>query len=85
MYILALKSKPDGAYTVINDDDERVLLIFEKEDDAERYATMLNENDYPEVKVVAYDDGVLLKTCEVMGQQYSIVGPYDLVVPPDAY
>lgn len=85
MFILALKDKPDGAYTVINDADEKVLLIFEKADDAERYAMMLNENDYPQVKVVSYEDGVLLKTCELMGQRYSIVGPYDLVVPPDVY
>lgn len=85
MFILALKDKPDGAYTVINDADEKVLLIFEKADDAERYAMMLNENDYPQVKVVSYEDGVLLKTCEMMGQRYSIVGPYDLVVPPDVY
>jgi len=85
MFILALKDKPDGAYTIINDAEEKVLLVFEKEDDATRYATMLNENDYPTVKVVSYEDGVLLKTCEVMGQRYSIVGPYDLVVPPDVY
>jgi hypothetical protein len=85
MFILALKDKPDGAYTVINDAEEKVLLIFEKQDDAERYAMMLNENDYPQVKVVSYEDGVLLKTCEMMGQRYSIVGPYDLVVPPDVY
>lgn len=85
MFILALANKPDGAYTVINDADEKVLLIFEKQDDAERYAMMLNENDYPQVKVVSYEDNVLLKTCELMGQRYSIVGPYDLVVPPDVY
>lgn len=85
MFILALKEKTDGAYTVINDADEKVLLIFEKQDDAERYAMMLNENDYPQVKVVSYEDNVLLKTCELMGQRYSIVGPYDLVVPPDVY
>lgn len=85
MFILALKNKPDGAYTIINDDNEKILLMFEHEDDAERYATMLNENDYPEVKVISYDDGVLLKTCEVMGQRYSIISPYDLIVPPDCY
>lgn len=85
MFILALANKPDGAYTVINDAEEKVLLIFEKQDDAERYAIMLNENDYPQVKVVSYEDSVLLKTCELMGQRYSIVTPYDLVVPPDVY
>jgi hypothetical protein len=85
MFILALKEKPDGAYTVINEAEEKVLLIFETQDDAERYAIMLNENDYPKVKVVSYEDNVLLKTCEMMGQRYSIVGPYDLVVPPDVY
>jgi hypothetical protein len=85
MFILSLKDKRDGAYTVINEAEEKVLLIFENQDDAERYAIMLNENDYPKVKVVSYEDNVLLKTCEMMGQRYSIVGPYDLVVPPDVY
>jgi hypothetical protein len=85
MFILSLKDKSDGAYTVINEDEEKILLIFENQDDAERYAIMLNENDYPKVKVVSYEDNVLLKTCEMMGQRYSIVGPYDLVVPPDVY
>jgi hypothetical protein len=85
MFILSLKDKSDGAYTVINEAEEKVLLIFENQDDAERYAIMLNENDYPKVKVVSYEDNVLLKTCEMMGQRYSIVGPYDLVVPPDVY
>lgn len=85
MFILSLKDKRDGAYTVINEAEEKVLLIFENQDDAERYAIMLNENNYPKVKVVSYEDNVLLKTCEMMGQRYSIVGPYDLVVPPDVY
>ena len=85
MFILSLKDKRDGAYTVINEAEEKVLLIFENQDDAERYAIMLNENGYPKVKIVSYEDNVLLKTCEMMGQRYSIVGPYDLVVPPDVY
>jgi hypothetical protein len=85
MFILSLKDKSDGAYTVINEAEEKILLIFENQDDAERYAIMLNENNYPKVKVVSYEDNVLLKTCEMMGQRYSIVGPYDLVVPPDVY
>jgi predicted transcriptional regulator len=85
MFILALKDNPEGVYTVINELEEKVLLVFENEDDAERYAIMLNENNYPQVKVVSYEDKVLLRTCEVIGQRYSIVGPYDLVVPPDCY
>ena len=85
MFILALKDNPEGVYTVINELEEKVLLIFENEDDAERYSIMLNENNVPQVKVVSYDDNLLLKTCEAIGQRYSIVGPYDLVVPPDTY
>lgn len=85
MFILALKDKPDGAYTVINEADEKILLIFENEDDADRYVMMLNENDFPQVKPVSYDINVILRICEMMGQRYSIIGPYDLVVPPNTY
>lgn len=85
MYILTLKGNTDVAYTIVNDQNEKVLLIFENEDDAERYSIMLNENDYPQVKIVTYRDDILLKTCEAVNQKYSIIGPYDLIVPPDVY
>ena len=48
MYILAIKENEDeGAYAVMDDDGEKALYIFEEEDDAQRYAGLLEAEDYP--------------------------------------
>ena len=42
MYLLTLKdSITDGAYAVANKYGENVLFLFQKEDDAERYAMQI--------------------------------------------
>ena len=44
MYLLSLKDRrDDGAYAVLNRYGEKVLFMFEEEDDAERYAMMLED------------------------------------------
>ena len=46
MYLLTVKEKvDDGAYAVLNRYGEKVLFMFEEEDDAERYAMMLNDDE----------------------------------------
>ena len=66
MYILTLAGKEkEGAYSVTNEDGEQVLYLFEEEDDASRFAMMLEEKDYPELAVIEVDDDLMLKTCEV--------------------
>ena len=45
MYLLTLNSrKDDGAYAVQDSDGDKVLFLFEEEDDAVRYAMMLEDN-----------------------------------------
>ena len=45
MYLLTLKDRrDDGAYAVLNRYGEKVFLCL-KEDDAERYAMMLNDDE----------------------------------------
>ena len=49
MYILTVHGKEnEGAYSVQNDEGNHVLYLFEQEDDAVRYAYMLEDDDYPE-------------------------------------
>ena len=49
MFILTiLGQEREGAYAVTDPDGERALYIFEDEDDAERYAGLLEAEDYPE-------------------------------------
>ena len=46
MYLLTLKDRrDDGAYAVQESHGEKVLFMFEEEDDAERYAMMLEDEE----------------------------------------
>ena len=46
MYLLTLRdSKEEGAYAVQDQLREKVFFLFEQEDDAERYAMMLEEDE----------------------------------------
>ena len=53
MFLLTLRdSKEEGAYAVQNRYGEKVLFLFEEEDDAERYAMHLEEDEEAEMDVV---------------------------------
>ena len=46
MYLLTLRDKKDdGAYAVQDRYGHKVLFLFEEEDDAERYAMMLEDQE----------------------------------------
>lgn len=86
MFILTITDKEDeGAYAVTDADGEKALYFFEEEDDAERYAGLLEAEDYPEMSVVEVDDDVAIKTCEVYGYNYVIITPNEFVIPPRDY
>ena len=83
MYILAVKDQEsDGAYSVTDDDGNQILYLFEDEDDAMRHALMLEDQDYPEMHVIEVDDGVMIKTCQVHGYNFTVITPNDIVIPP---
>ena len=74
MYILTVTGKEsEGAYSVINDDGDKILYIFEQEDDAIRYAMMLEEQDYPDMHIIEVDDQVMISTCESHGYNYTVI------------
>ena len=84
MYIITVAGKEkEGAYSVLDDDNEQVLYIFVEEDDATRYAMHLEELDYPEMNVLEIEDELMIKTCEMHDHRYSIITPNDIVIPPD--
>lgn len=86
MYILSIKGKEDeGAYAVLNEDGEQSLYFFEEEDDAERYAGLLEAEDYPPMSVVEVDDELATKTCDVYGYDYVIISSNEFVIPPRNY
>ena len=84
MYILTIHGKEnDGAYSVQDDDGEHILYLFENEDDAIRYAMMLEDSGSPEMHVIEVEDEVMIKTCEVHDYRYTVITPNDIVVPPE--
>lgn len=84
MYILTLKDHEDeGAYAVENKYGEKILYLFENEDDAERYCNMLEELDYPEMEITEINSSVAFMVCENLNYQYAIITPNDIVIPPD--
>jgi hypothetical protein len=84
VFLLTLKErKDDGAYAVQNKMGEKVLVLFEEEDDANRYAMMLEEDEEPaEMEVVEVDAALAIRTCKMYNYKYSIVTPNDIVIPP---
>ena len=66
MYIITVKGKEkDGAYSVIDQDDDQVLYIFQNQDDATRYALQLEDINFPKMKVIEIEDDIMIKTCEL--------------------
>lgn len=84
MFIITVAGKEtEGAFSVTDDDGDQVLYIFEEEDDATRYALMLEEeNEFPEMHVIEIDDDLMIKTCEIHGHRYTILTANDIVIPP---
>jgi hypothetical protein len=83
MYILAIKGKEEeGVYCVTDNDGEKALYLFEEEDDAERYAGLLEAEDYPRMSVVEVEDEIAIRTCEMYGYHYVIINSDEFVIPP---
>jgi hypothetical protein len=84
MFILTISGREDeGAYSVTDEDGDKILYIFEEEDDATRFAILLEESGYPEIHVIEMEDNLILKTCEMYGYLYTIITPDDIVIPPE--
>ena len=83
MYLLSLKGDPqDGAYAVLNKYGEKVLFLFQMEDDAERYAMQLNDEEKNPMKVIEVDDQLAIMTCRRYNYKYAVITPNDIIIPP---
>ena len=72
----------DGAYAVVNSYGEKTLFFFQDEDDAERFAGLLEADDHPEMEVVEIDPEMAIKACHQYDYKYAIITPDDFVIPP---
>mgnify|MGYP001430418384 FL=1 len=84
MYLLSLDRNPaDGAYAVTDKYGEKVLFLFQKEDDAERYALQLeNQEEDTSMKVIEVDDNLAIITCRRYNYKYTVITPNDIIIPP---
>ena len=87
MYLLTLKGKTDdGAYAVQDKYGDKVLFLFEQEDDAVRYAMMMRDLadvDESVMDVIEVDGALAIKTCKVYNYKYAVITPNDFVIPPN--
>ena len=85
MFLLTLKDrKDDGAYAVQDKYGDKVLFLFEQEDDASRYAMMLEDDEMYEkpMMVVEVDSELAINTCKRYNYKYTVITPDDFVIPP---
>ena len=83
MYLLTLdKKQENGAYAVLNRYGEKVLFMFEEEDDAERYRLMLESDEDKKMDVIEIDDALAIMTCKRYNYKYAVITPNDIVIPP---
>ena len=85
MYIITVHGKEnEGAYSVQDDEGQHILYLFEEEDDAIRFAMMLEESGSPEMNVIEVEDEIMIKTCEHHDYKYVVITPNDIVIPPSS-
>ena len=83
MYIITVHGKEnEGAFSVPDDDGEHILYLFEDEDDALRYAMMLEDEGSPDMHVIEVEDEVIIKTCQMHEYRYAVSTQDDIVIPP---
>jgi len=84
MFILTLKDgEEEGAYAVETKDGDKVLQIFENNDDAERYIGLLEADNFPPMDVTEIEADQAIAACDRFGYNYVIITPEDFVIPPN--
>ena len=85
MFLLTLKDhQDDGAYAVSDQHGDKVLFLFEEEDDAVRYAMMMGDISDKEpnpMEVIEVDGELAIKTCKMYNYKYAVITPNDFVIP----
>ena len=84
MFVITLKDHPQGIYSVFNKEEQRIVPLFELQDDAVRYVMQLAEDEEnPELQVMNVEPDHIIQACRSQGQKWSIITSDDLIVPPD--
>ena len=84
MFVITLKDHPQGIYSVFNKEEQRIVPLFELQDDAIRYVMQLAEDEEnPELQVMNVEPDHIIHACRSQGQKWSIITSDDLIIPPD--
>jgi Protein of unknown function (DUF3110) len=76
------RTENEGIHTVQMGDRNKVLM-FESEDDATRYALLLEAQDFPTPTVEAIDSEEIEEFCRSADYEWEIIGDGKLEIPPD--
>jgi hypothetical protein len=76
------RTENEGIHTIQMGDRNKVLM-FESEDDATRYALLLEAQDFPTPTVEAIDSEEIEEFCRTANYDWEIVKEGMLAVPPD--
>ncbi len=86
MFIITVDGeRNEGAYSVADNRGNAIIYLFKEEDDAARFALLLeeeNSHEESDINVVHVDDDMIVKVCDMHNCSYSIITPDDIVIPP---
>ncbi len=84
VYVLLFNARTEneGIHT-LQEGDRNKVLMFEDEDDATRFALMLEAQDFPPVTVEGMEDRDIIEFCDSADYGYELVAPGQLAVPPE--
>jgi hypothetical protein len=74
-------SENQGIYTRL-ENDKNIVLAFIQEDDALRYAMLLEAQDFPSAVTESIDEKELMEICEDTGLGLNIIAEDELAIPP---
>jgi len=85
VYVLLFnpRTENEGIHSVRVGDRDKIL-IFKSEDDATRYALMLEAQDFPVPVVEAMPEDEVIEFCNSLGFEYELLEEGVLVLPPDS-
>ena len=84
VYILLFNAgtNNEGIHTIQIGDRQKILM-FQQEDDATRFAMMLEAQDFPEPKVEEIDSEEVKAFCEKADYDCELIEPGQLALPPE--
>jgi len=71
-----------GVYAINNAKKQKTVAVFEQEDDAERYAGLLEANDYhKDLELMEVDPEIIAMNCVNYNYKFTIIKSNDLLIP----